>query len=438
MEITTEYSSWYIIGCAVLAGLYTFFLYWKNKKNADVSKTIVRFLSALRFVTVFILAFLLLNPMIQKWITKTDSPVIVIAQDVSASILNNKDSLYYQTDYLNELENLNQKISENFEVVFMPFGGEVLSDSTSLSFSEKRTSFSKVFDEIEARYAGDNIGAVILASDGLFNNGANPKYYNFRDSYPIYTLGLGDSSIKSDIGIANLRSNEIVYLGNDFPVEVNINAQKLIGEKAELTISRNGKILHTRTLEINTDNAFFTKQFLLTANDEGTQRYKIKVTTFENELNTINNSREVLIDVIDNRDKVLLLCSAPHPDVAAIRAVLEAKENVELNVAFISELDNVLSSYNLIIAHGFGDQNNMPIWQKVWDTKVPLWAIVNSTTSWAGLNRFKPSFSLSGNSNKTNAMTPGINPNFSFFRLSGATLEFLEDCPPLTLSLIHI
>ena len=29
-------------------------------------------------------------------------------------------------------------------------------------------------------------------------------------------------------------------------------------------------------------------------------------------------------------------------------------------------------------------------------------------------------------------MTPGLNPNFSFFKLSEQTLRFLEDCPPLT------
>ena len=261
MEITIEYSSWYIIGCAVLAGLYTFFLYWKNRQNNDISVGLVRFLSVLRFATVFILAFLLLNPMIQKWITKTKSPVIIIAQDVSASILNNKDSLFYKTDYLTELENLNQEIAENFEVVVMPFGGEVLPDSSNLSFNEKRTNFSKVFDEVEARYAGDNIGAILLASDGLFNNGANPKYYNFKDSYPIYSIGLGDTSVKSDIGISNLRSNEIVYLGNDFPVEININAQKLKGKKAELVISRNGQVLKTKSISINADNAFLQNSF---------------------------------------------------------------------------------------------------------------------------------------------------------------------------------
>ena len=107
-----------------------------------------------------------------------------------------------------------------------------------------------------------------------------------------------------------------------------------------------------------------------------------------------------MIDVIDNRDKVLLLCSAPHPDVAAIREVLEDKDNVELDVVFVSELKEVLTSYNLIIAHGFGNQKNLPIWQKVWETKVPLWVILNGTTPLGGLNRFEPGFSFSGNGKK--------------------------------------
>lgn len=434
MEITTEYSSWYIIGCAVLAGLYTFFLYWKNKQNADVSKTIVRFLSVLRFVTVFILAFLLLNPMIQKWITKTESPVIIVAQDVSASILNNKDSLYYQTDYLKELESLNQQISENFEVVFMPFGGEVLSDSIDISFNEKRTSFSNVFDEVNVRYAGDNIGAVILASDGLFNMGSNPTYYNFKKNYPIYTVGLGDSTVKSDISIQDVQANDIVYLGNDFPLNIGIQANLLKGKEAILKISKNGKSVKERIIKINENADYYTEKFVITTEKEGTQRYQISVTSFENELNTRNNTRDLLIDVIDNRDKVLILGNAPHPDISAIRSVLEKQENVELDVAIVGSSKLNFSSYNLVIAHGFGENTNFKTWQRLWETPIPVWLIIKGATGLNVVNRFNPGFTLEGASKKSNLMTPALNDDFSYFKMSEAVKEFLNECPPLMVS----
>ncbi len=432
MEITTEYNSWYIIGCAALAGLYTFFLYWKNVQHKDVNPIWIRLLSGLRFVTIFVLALLVLNPLIQKWIVQTQDPIIIIAQDVSESIRNNKDSVYYTTEYLKELNQLKEAISENFEVVFIPFGGEVLPDTGGFTFSEKRTNYAKVFDEIDARYAGENIGGVILASDGLFNVGAHPNYYNFKQLYPIYTLGLGDTSLKSDISIPEVLTNDIVYLGNQFPVEVGVSALLLKGKSAELTVSQNGKVLIKRTLQVQLDNDYFTEKFVFTAEKEGTQRYVISVTQFDNELNLINNQNQILIDVIDNRDKVLLLANAPHPDVAVIRGALEKKDNIELDVAFVSDLEQVLSSYNLIIAHGFGDKSNRQIWQKVWETKVPLWVIMNSTTNLNGLNSLKMGFELSGRSNKSNRMKNAVNSGFDNFRLSKETISFLENCPPLT------
>lgn len=432
MEITTEYNSWYIIGCAVLAGLYTFSLYWKNNQDKDIHTIFVRLLSGLRFLTVFILALLLLNPLLQKWITQTEDPIIIIAQDVSESIRNNKDSIYYTTEYLKELDQLKKSISENFEVVFMPFGGEVLSDTLPDFYHEKHTNFAKVFDEIDARYAGDNIGAVILASDGLFNVGANPSYYNFKQLYPIYTIGLGDTSSKSDISIAEVLTNEIVYLGNQFPVEVGVSAQLLQGENAEISISKNGKVIDKRKLNIKSGNAYFTERFVFTAEKEGTQRYVVTVTQFENELNLINNKSQILIDVIDNRDKVLLLANAPHPDIAAIRSSLEKKENIELDIAFISDLDKVLTSYNLIIAHGFGDVAQEQIWKKVWQTKVPLWAIVYSSTGLGVINSYDVGFELNGSSTKSNFMKPAVNLGFDNFRLSKETHTFLASCPPLT------
>ena len=432
MEITTEYNSWYIIGCAVLAGLYTFFLYWKNKQNSEITQRIIVLLSSLRFLTVFIISLLLVNPLIQRWVTQVDTPIIIIAQDASESILNNKDSAYYTSTYLEELNTLKETVSKNFEVIVMPFGEQVLRNENPLKFEEKRTNFGNVFDEIEARYAGDNVGAVILASDGLFNIGANPNYYTFKQVYPIYTIGLGDTSVKSDISVVEVLHNEIVYLGNQFPVEVGVNAQLLDGEKAKLTIKRNGKVIETRTLEIETDEVYFKERFVFTADKEGTQRYTVSVTEFESELNVINNTHQILIDVIDNRDKVLLVANAPHPDVAAIRSALEKKENIELDVTFISDLTQVLSSYNLIIAHGFGGAENKQIWQKVWGSEIPMWAIIEDEINWASINSLNSGFEVEGMSQKANSMTVAINEGFNNFKISQETKKFLKDCPPLS------
>lgn len=431
MEITTEYNSWYIILCAVLAGLYTFFLYGRNKQNAALSTSIIRLLGGVRFVTVFVLAILLLNPLFQKWITRTEAPKIIFAQDISASIRNNLDSSYYDEKYLTDVSELKERISADYDLVEMFFGDEVYIQDTGFSFTDKRTNFAKVFDEIEARYAGENIGALIFASDGLFNVGAHPDYYNFKQRYPIYTLGLGDSTTRSDIAIVESRVNDIVYLGNSFPVEVSITSDLLQGKNAKLEVIHQGKVIETRTLEIEKAQQLFTENFVFEAVAEGTQRYVFRVTEFENEFNVLNNTVQVLIDVLDNRDKILILGNAPHPDIAAIRNVLSQKENFEVEVGLAQDFSKSLDGYHLIINHGFATSVNSVLWRKVWDSKVPIWNITYSKLDVRQVATLSPGFNMTGGGGRTNRISPSLNREFNAFKWSEGMESYFENVPPL-------
>lgn len=431
MEITTEYSSWYIILCAVLAGLYTFFLYGRNKQNLELPNFIVQILGILRFVSVFILALLLLNPLLQKWITKTSQPIIIFAQDVSASVKNNADSTYYTSQYVSDVVALHSKLASDYKVVKMTFGENVYVQDSGIVFEDKRTNFAKVFDEIEARYAGDNIGALIFASDGLFNVGAHPDYYNFTQRYPIYTIGLGDSALKSDIAIIETRVNDIVYLGNDFPVEVSINADLLKGENARLEVWHKNKMIETRELKINKAQQYFSEDFIFKADEEGTQRYTFKLTEFDNEFNTVNNSAQVLIDVLDNRDKILILGNAPHPDIAALREVLITKENFQVEVAVANDFESQLSGYNLVITHGFGASKHKSLWRRIWESEVPVWNITYSKLDVRNIMELSPGFDITGGPGQDNRISPALNTEFDAFKWSDDMPDYFSKVPPL-------
>lgn len=433
MEITTEYSLWYIIGCTALAGLYTFILY--PKITHTKKKSLIYVLRGFRFISVLLLSFLLLHPFITSWQTRTESPVIILAQDVSTSILNNVDSIYYQTIYLDKLEKFKSKIAKNYTVITMPFGEKVLPDTRPIQFTQRRTNYENLFDEINARYDQSQIGGLILASDGCFNSGASPAYYNFKQSYPIYTIGLGDPRIKSDISIAEVKHNEIVYLDNEFPVNIGVHALMLMGKEAILTISHHGKVIRERRLNITSENDFITEKIILTADQIGAQRYTLSVTPFEDELNKINNQRHLRIDVIDNRDQVLIVANAPHPDIAAIRYALEKRKNMEVSVALIDTLKVDYSAYSLIIAHGIdginGNENSKSAWKNIWDSKTPLWVILGGQSDLHQINTWDLDFNITHITGKTSEVQAGVNAQFSDFKLAKETMAYLSQCPPI-------
>jgi len=94
---------------------------------------------------------------------------------------------------------------------------------------------------LDDRYVNQNIGAVILATDGLYNEGSDPQYESKNFKSIIYTVALGDTTPKRDLLIGNVNYNKTAFLGNDFEVEVLAEAYQSKGEPKRLPLSEDGK-----------------------------------------------------------------------------------------------------------------------------------------------------------------------------------------------------
>ena len=106
-------------------------------------------------------------------------------------------------------------MEESYDVRTFTFGDKVENEA-ELSFADKRTDYSDLFKDIDDKFYNTNLAALILASDGLFNKGSHPLYYPFAEKYPIYSVGLGDTTTKNDFFFHDTRINEIAFLGTPF------------------------------------------------------------------------------------------------------------------------------------------------------------------------------------------------------------------------------
>ena len=112
------------------------------------------------------------------------------------------------------------------------------------------------------------------------------------------------------------------------------------------------------------------------AEEPGIQKYTIEIKGSEKEFNLENNKVELYIDVLDNRQKILILTGAPHPDVAAIRSAIEKKENYEVTALTVNQFDNNFEPYNLVITHNLNRAKAPNALNGLNKSKVPVWAIV--------------------------------------------------------------
>ncbi len=350
MQFISNYPWYYSLLCLLIGFVFSALLYVKDKHNAERSKIVLYSLATLRFVSVTTIAFLLLNFFIKRLVYETEKPVIIVVQDNSSSLVANKDSTNIKTTYTKKLVEFINSLKKTYDVKTYQFDSE-LKQTETFNFKGKETDLSAVFLDIENNYANKNIGAIVLASDGIYNKGANPIYSAKTINAPVYTIALGDTVALKDVWIQTINHNQIAYLGNSFTSEIIINAIDLKDKNVELSVSQNGKTIKTENVFINSSNFSKAYNYVLDASKIGIQKYTVSLSSLTDDINKQNNSQSFVIDVIDNREKVLILANAPHPDIAALQQSIAETQTYEVEVAQAEEFTKPLKPYSLIILH---------------------------------------------------------------------------------------
>lgn len=417
---------WLVLPVLVAFG-YAFYLYRKDRLLEDVAKNLVRLMAALRFLSVFFIVLLLLGFVVENVKERSELPLVFIAQDNSESVVMTKDSNFYKQQYKDQLLGEVEKLKQEYDVVEYSFG-EKISDQLTFDFKEKSTDIARLFETIFEQYSGRNIGAIVLASDGIYNQGSNPIYtVNTKSFVPVYTIGLGDTNLVRDIKANHVSHNDVAFLGNEFPVEFSFSGIKTAGEKVVVTIHQGDKQIAKQEHVFKDDFEQAKVLFMIRANGKGFQRYSARVSTVDGEFSDKNNEISFYVEVIDGRQKILIAHDAPHPDVAALRFVIENNQNYQTEVKFLNEV-NAINEYDLVIIHNYQKGNSL-IDDATLNGAVPLLFINGLNTDMKSLQNLKIGFSGYGNSSEELGFA--YNTSFKDILLSDKIIKWLSGCPPL-------
>jgi hypothetical protein len=357
----------------------------------------------------------------------------LLLQDNSSS-LNVSFGNYSKEKYAEQLSSLQEKIKNKYELISYNFGDE-LTDFTNPAYTEKETDISNAIDELFIRYGSQNIGAVILASDGIFNKGNSPLYNKNALTIPFYTIALGDTSVKKDALIKSVRYPEIVYLGDQFNINVQIEANHLTGQSSVLEItSPEGKVILNKVIQITEDRFSYQTDAVGDAIKPGVLQYKIKLKTIAGEAIAENNYDAAYVEVIDGRQKVLMLYDAPHPDVKAFKNAVEQNKNYQFDEADIKTYNGNYKDADLIILDGLpslGSSAKLSMLQEIVNSTTPVLFVLSSNTNLGQFNQLQKVLQISGTSQNGNDVFPIYQPSFSKFTLNEATLKTIQTLPPL-------
>ena len=404
-ELSIDSSFFYILICISLGFIFTYLLY--NNKVKSIPKNVNLILFVIRFFYLSVILLLLLNPIIKLKNNYFEDPILIFAKDNSTSI---------NEDINDELILLKNNLI-NFKSYEFSFSDKIYNGF--IKNTGLKSNFSNLFVEINNKFEGRNVAGLILASDGSYNTGLNPKYLTYN--FPVYCIALGDTAFKKDLRIDKVESNEVTFFGNSFPLEVSIASSIKNDVKSRLVI-KDGKIkLYDEIITFNKDNNYKIVKLDLIADKVGLLNLDVKILPINGEENLTNNAFTKYIDVIDYSSSILILKNTNTPDLAAFNNSISKNPRYNVVIKDIDE-EYIIDKYQLIVLFGI---NTIP--DNLLNHKVSL-IIFNSVSSY--YENFEKNIKFYNDKNKY-PITISLNNKFSKFTFSDELNNLVNSAPPL-------
>jgi len=407
-----------IIIAAIVSLCLVLFQYFFRAKKGKLQAL----LSFLRFMVLFSGFLLLINPKFTKEEFTVEKAQLILAIDNSTSIKKLKGA-EAALNSIGEL-NSNSLLADKFETSSYLFG-DTLIEGDSITLDDKRTNLSFALNSLNQIY-GNAKSAVVLLSDGNQTLGLDYEYLKLNSDLHVFPVVVGDTTSYEDLRIGRVNTNKYAFLKNKFPIEVNVVYTGNQAINSVVKIYLNGEQVFRQPVRFTADNNSTTINTLLQANSVGIKNLEIVVDKLSDEKNTINNSKELALEVIDEKTNVRIIASITHPDIGAIKKSIEANEQREVqilkpNVAF-GELENI----DVFILYQ-PNTSFKRIYEFIEKRGGGIFTITGSKTDWNFLNNIQSSF-LKESYNQKEEILPTKNQSFSLFEISNLSFT---DFPPL-------
>ncbi|MDY2586630.1 VWA domain-containing protein [Winogradskyella aquimaris] len=415
----TEYTLIYIT-LAFITALFLALFQYVYKSSIKGKLRFV--LSVLRTLSLFGILLLLINPKFETKTFYTEKPTLVIAVDDSESVT-----------YLEQDQNLNNvlttittnsDIQKRFNIKSYSFG-KSLKPLDSLSFSEQQSNISETLKQLGEVY-NKQIAPIILLSDGNQTYGSDYSFISSSVKQPIYPLILGDTTVYTDLSIKQLNVNRYAFLKNRFPVEIIANYNGAAAITTELKILSGNSVVYSKPLKFDATKKSEIITTTLLANAVGVKTYSVELTPLDLEKNTVNNSKNFGVEVIDQKTNIAIVSDILHPDLGTLKKAIESNEQRSATILKPSEYLSRLNDFQLVILYQPNNRFNT-IMQEIVQQNLNTFIITGKITDFAFLNNIQ-SFFKQTITNQIEDFQPTLNRNYNIFSIDN--LDFY-DYPPL-------
>jgi hypothetical protein len=354
------------------------FQYLKSKKERTKRSFM---LALLRFVSIFGILLLLINPKFTNTSYVLEKSNLVLAVDNSQSI-NYFKSTDEVTAFVASIRE-NKNIQEKYNISTFTFGNKLKAQDT-FSFSENQTDVTSAFKELQDIYKG-KVAPTVIITDGNQTYGEAYQYAAKKYKQDVYPVIVGDTTSYQDLKISQLNANRYAFLNNKFPVEIIANYNGNSAVSTKLNVFQNGRVIYSQPLSFSKEKTSEIVQVTLPVTSIGVKTYTVSLQALDAEKNTVNNKKSFGIEVIDERTNVLILTSIIHPDLGTLKKAIESNEQRNVTIKKSDEPDINLKDYQAVLLY----QPNVsfkPYYETIKTLGINTFTITGTRTDYRFLN----------------------------------------------------
>jgi hypothetical protein len=155
------------------------------------------------------------------------------------------------------------------------------------------------------------------------------------------------------------------------------------------------------------------------------------VSALPGEENIVNNKLDFFIEVLDSRQKVLIVGAGPHPDIGALKLSIESNDNYQVTTGILGEFTEPVNKFNLAILHSIPTETT--IGQKLLSdlaaAGIPVWYITGVQGRYSQFNALGTGLTINVNGSRPNDCQPVGVKDFPLFSVSEEAISYLSRLP---------
>jgi uncharacterized membrane protein len=222
---------------------------------------------------------------------------------------------------------------EGYETRLFAFGGGLREVERLPAATDARTDMAAGLDGLDRNLWGVPLIAVVLASDGIYNAGREPREiaYRYADrDVPIYAVGMGSTRRRRDIRITGVAVPEFGFVKSLVNVDFTLSSFGF-DRVAIVQLKEGDRVLEEVDAELKAGGTSLRLGIPLRLTEPGEHFYSLEVPEAEGEMLTDNNRRRFSIEVLKSF-RVLYITGTPRPEFSFLRRFLERDSRIRVTV----------------------------------------------------------------------------------------------------------